>query len=97
MEYISSRIKLIENSAKLKLGTIKEDFNIDDGQILREILLEYEKYKEDENSKQSAHQKFVDGYKVSPKDLQPIVKVSEGKQKEKEEKGYEDLPGDVIE
>ena len=42
-EYIYGQIKLIENTAKLKLGSLKEYLEVDDRQILEQILKEYEK------------------------------------------------------
>lgn len=101
MEYIDSRIKLIENSAKLKLGSIKTDFDIDDEQISKQIFFEYEQYKENEekgkqqNESQNAHERFVSEYRVSEEELQVVKKVEE-KDNVFIEKGYEDLPGDVI-
>lgn len=103
MEYISNQIKLIENSAKLRLGGIKEDLDKDNEKILNQILSEYEKYTEENSKKQedkSEHQKFVDQYIVSPEDLPPILDIDRenGKVKEKVNgKVYEDLPGNVLE
>lgn len=92
--YIDSKIKLIENSAKLKLGLIKTDFNIQDEQILKQILFEYEQYKEERGNKQNAHQKFAKKYKVQEEKLQITQKNRGEKLKEKE---HENLTDNVIE
>lgn len=97
MEYIYSRIKLIENTAKLKLDSIKTDFDIDDEQIAQQIFLEYEQYKQQErkeNKPQNAHDIFVNKYIVPKEEMQAIEEIQP---KEKNiEKEYEDLPGDII-
>lgn len=100
MEYINSQIKLIENSAKLKLSSIKEDLDIDDEEISKQIFSEYEQYKENEeknkqNESQNAHQTFVNKYIVSEEDLQVTQKTEEETQCIKE-KVYEELPGELL-
>jgi len=70
-EYIYGQIKLIENSAKLKIGGLKELLEIDDRRIFDEIMSEYEQYKQN-NGPKSEHQKFA-------KELQKNVNVDEKK------------------
>lgn len=100
IEYVNRQIKLIENTAKLRLSSIKEDFDIDDEEISRQIFYEYEQYKQNQekNTEQNsnAHQKFVSEYRVSEEDLQITPKVEEGNIQIKENE-YEELPGNVIE
>jgi len=109
LEYIDSQIKLIENTAKLRTAQIKEGLDLDDKNILEQIFEEYEQYKcekgkddkeEEKDSKEeekSSHQKFVDQYKVSKEDLIVTKKEDlEDELKRKQEKEYEELPGDVI-
>lgn len=102
-EYIYSQIKLIENSAKLKLNSLKECLGVDNKQILEQILEEYETYKENKQKngelKQDAHQKFIEEYKVSEEELQNNARITQNEVKQVEQdKEYEDgLPGNVIE
>ena len=93
--YIDAKIKLIENSAKLKLGLIKTDLNIQDEQIFKQILFEYEQYKEEKRSKQkqNIHQKFAKKYKVQEEKLQTSQKIGGENLKEKE---HENLTDNVI-
>lgn len=96
--YIETKIKLLENSAKLKLGLIKKDLNIQDEQILKQILSEYEQYKEEKRSRQNqnAHQKFINEYKVAEEKLQMSKKIEKDIDIVKE-KEYENLTGNTIE
>lgn len=97
MQYIYERIKLIENTAKLSLGRLKEELDIDDEQILRQIFDEYEQYKqnkEEKNENKSEHQKFVEQYAVPVEDLQKKSNLE--KDNASQEKEYKSLPGDVI-
>lgn len=109
MEYIDTQIKLIENTAKLRVTEIKEGLDFDDKNILEQIFAEYEQYKcengkkDEEKAKdgqeqeKSSHQKFVDQYRVSEEDLIITKKEDlEDKIKREQEKEYEELPGDVI-
>ena len=87
MEYIDTQIKLIENTAKLRVAEIKEGLDFDDKNILEQIFTEYEQYKfensknekeEAKNSQEqekSSHQKFVDQYRVSEEDLILVKKI----------------------
>lgn len=99
MEYVNSQIKLIENTAKLRLSSIKEDFDIDDEEISKQIFYEYEQYKQNEEKHReensNPHQKFVSQYRVSEEDLQITPKVEKDDIEIKENE-YEELPGDVI-
>lgn len=97
MQYIYEKIKLIENTAKLSLGRLKEELDIDDEQILRQIFDEYEQYKQnkEENENKSEHQKFVEQYTVPPEDLQRKSDLEPNSTSQ--EKQYESLPDNVIE
>ena len=109
MEYIDTQIKLIENTAKLRVAEIKEGLDFDDKNILEQIFTEYEQYKfensknekeEAKNSQEqekSSHQKFVDQYRVSEEDLIITKKEDLEEINKKQEKEYEELPGNVIE
>ena len=101
-EYIYSQIKLIENSAKLKIGSLKELLEIDDRRIFDQIMSEYENYRcnrqENSESEKNEHQKFVDEYKVSQEELQKNAQIQENiNQQNKKVQENIDLPGNVIE
>ena len=53
IEYIYEQIKLIENTARLKLGNLKTELDIDNKQILKQIMDEYEQYKQEDQSKEN--------------------------------------------
>lgn len=100
MEYINDKIKVIEDSAKLKLGSIKTDLDIDDNEISKQIFFEYEQYEKNEektNQKESenAHQEFVKEYRFSKEDLQVVPEINEYN-RTAQEKEHGDLSGNVI-
>lgn len=53
MDYIYEQIKLIENTAKLKLGNLKIELDIDNKQILEQIMDGYEQYKQENQPKET--------------------------------------------
>ena len=99
IEYIASQVKLIENSAREKLASIKADLDVQDEEILNQILFEYEQYKESkikqsDNTIQNAHQRFVNEYKISQDDLQISSKAVENTNYVQEKD--EDLDNNII-
>ena len=82
IEYITTQVKVIENNARKKITSIKADFNIQDQEILEQILLEYQKYKEtkikqDREVNKNSHKTFINEYKVLQDNLKIKPKTQE--------------------